>query len=122
MAAGQVTEAIALFRKSMAGPLCRRCAAPQLANALEAAGQRDSAIAQYELVLGGSDLGEIDMPLHQVRARYRLGELYAERGDRERAKEHLGRFIELWRDADPVLQPRVAEARRRLAELTAEGR
>ena len=122
IAAGQTSEAFALFRKSMASPLCRRCAAPHLAHALDAAGQRDSAIAVYQLVLGRMDLGEIDMPLHTAVAHSRLGELYAQRGDVEQAKEHLGRFIELWRDADPVLQPRVAEARRRLSELTGEGR
>jgi serine/threonine protein kinase len=30
------------------------------------------------------------------------------------------RFVELWRRADPVLQPQVAEVRRRLAEVTGE--
>jgi len=32
-----------------------------------------------------------------------------------------GRFMELWRDADPELQPQVEEARAALARLTEEG-
>ena len=31
-------------------------------------------------------------------------------------------FIELWKNADPELQPRVEDARRRIAELVAEPR
>jgi hypothetical protein len=41
-------------------------------------------------------------------------------GDRARAADYYSHFAELWRDADSDLQPRVAEARRRLATLTAE--
>jgi hypothetical protein len=51
---------------------------------------------------------------------YRLAELYEARGDRQRAAEHYGRFVTLWKDADPSLQPRVAEARRRLQGVTSE--
>jgi eukaryotic-like serine/threonine-protein kinase len=47
----------------------------------------------------------------------RLGQLHEARGDRARAAEHYRVFIELWRDADPELQPRVREARRRLVAL-----
>jgi hypothetical protein len=36
----------------------------------------------------------------------------------EKAAEHYRAFIELWKSADPELQPRMAEARRRLAKLT----
>jgi hypothetical protein len=37
--------------------------------------------------------------------------------DRPRASEPYRGFIELWQDADAELQPRVREARRRLAAL-----
>jgi hypothetical protein len=49
-----------------------------------------------------------------------LDELYEQRGDQARAADYYSQFAELWRGADPDLQPRVAEARRRLAALTAE--
>ena len=52
----------------------------------------------------------------------RLGELYAQRGDREKAALHLQKFIELWKDADPELQPQVAEAKRKLGEMVGEKR
>ncbi len=51
---------------------------------------------------------------------YRVGEVYEARGDRARAADYYSQFAELWRGADPGLQPRVTDARRRLAALTAE--
>lgn len=48
----------------------------------------------------------------------RLGQLYEAKGNAEKAAEHYRKFIDLWKNADAALQPRVAEARRRLAKLT----
>jgi hypothetical protein len=48
----------------------------------------------------------------------RLGELYDARKEREKAIAHYSKFVELWKDADPELQPKVAEVKRRLAELS----
>ena len=54
-----------------------------------------------------------------------LADLYIERGDDEKAVEVLSRFVDLWKDADDFLQPRVQEARdqidRLLAQRTREG-
>jgi tetratricopeptide (TPR) repeat protein len=50
----------------------------------------------------------------------RLGELYEERGNAEKALEYYGRFTELWKDADPELQPRVREIKQRMADLAGE--
>jgi hypothetical protein len=50
----------------------------------------------------------------------RLGELYEGRGDRKRAAEYYGRFVDLWKDADTELQPGVREIRQRLARLAQE--
>jgi serine/threonine-protein kinase len=52
----------------------------------------------------------------------RLGTLYEERGDREKALLYYDRLVDLWQNADPALQPRVEDARRRMAELVAEPR
>ncbi|MBL8980284.1 MAG: hypothetical protein JNM53_17865, partial [Gemmatimonadetes bacterium] len=49
-------------------------------------------------------------------------ELYEERGDKTRAIEHYTRLLDLWKDADPVLQPTVREIRGRLARLAGESR
>jgi hypothetical protein len=49
--------------------------------------------------------------------RKRLGELYEAKGDAQRAASNYLAFIELWKNADPELQPKVLEARQRLAHL-----
>lgn len=49
----------------------------------------------------------------------RLGELYEAKGDRAKAESYLSKFVELWKDADPGLQPKVKDAKDRLARLAA---
>jgi len=52
----------------------------------------------------------------------RLGEMYEERGQLDKAREYYGRFIDLWKNADAELQPIVREIRGRLTRLAQEGR
>ncbi len=52
----------------------------------------------------------------------RLAEFAESRGDRGAALGYYERFVDLWRDADPDMQPQVAGARQRIAALTAEPR
>jgi tetratricopeptide (TPR) repeat protein len=47
----------------------------------------------------------------------RLGELWQQKGDRQKALGYYLKFVDLWKNADPDLQPRVAEVRRRIARL-----
>ena len=42
------------------------------------------------------------------------------KGDRAKAIDALVKFTDLWKNADPELQPFVAEARRRIARLSAQ--
>jgi tetratricopeptide (TPR) repeat protein len=89
-----------------------------LARAFDRAGMADSAIARYELSLGFGDLLETqrqagEYPITLIR----LAERYDEKGDLEKAAGYYGRFIELWAEADPDLQPRVEAARLRLEEI-----
>jgi DNA-binding SARP family transcriptional activator/TolB-like protein len=83
------------------------------AEALRALGRDDEARAWY------ASLGEttIDMAIFAAPAQLRLAEIAEQKGDTARAARHYGRFIELWKDADPELRPEVDEARRRLARL-----
>jgi tetratricopeptide (TPR) repeat protein len=100
---------------------CAPCLPLELARAFDAAGQSDSAIAQYEAFIATpyyNRLLETD-PLALALAPERLGELYEARGDVARAAAHDQRFIALWANADPDLQPRVAQARQRLSALGA---
>jgi tetratricopeptide (TPR) repeat protein len=94
-----------------------------LAEAHAALGNFNEAIAQYDTLTGTYRLHDWDryrylqlLPL----AHERLGSLYLEVGDTVAAARHLAEFIELWKDADPELLPRVARAQRLLAQLGAE--
>lgn len=97
---------------------CRDCTLPHRARAFEALGQPDSAIAAYERFVSSTvwDRWTSDQ-LWLVSSHERLGALYAARGDRERAAGHYRRVLDLWRDADPELRPRVAAVGRRLSAL-----
>ena len=101
---------------------CSPCGAFSAGQMWEAAGVPDSAIAYYRL---GADRPELysneDPALYPVILR-RLGDLYEQRGDRAAAIEWYSRFVDLWHDADPDLQPVVREIRDRIARLTAEPR
>lgn len=85
----------------------------------EALGQPDSVIVRYETWMGRRQLrGRLaadadDLPT----ALERLGQLYDAKGDTENAALYYAQFVELWKDADPDLQPRVTAARARLEEI-----
>ena len=40
--------------------------------------------------------------------------------DRTKALEYYGRFVDLWKDADAELQPRVADVRKRINQTAEE--
>jgi tetratricopeptide (TPR) repeat protein len=46
-----------------------------------------------------------------------LAELYADQGRHDEAADHYARLLDLWRDAEPALQPRVEQVRRELLRL-----
>jgi tetratricopeptide (TPR) repeat protein len=119
-AEGRVDDALAALRLAEARRE-RLTALPELGAVLDQAGQHDSAIAVYERYLTRGWLGRHLMDgWHRARVVYRLGELYEARGDRERAIQRYGELVELWRTADPELQPAVQKARNRLAALRTE--
>ena len=51
--------------------------------------------------------------------RSRLGELYEAKGDITNAIKNYEEFVKLWKDADPELQPQVADIKARIARLRA---
>ncbi|UCC48864.1 MAG: tetratricopeptide repeat protein [Gemmatimonadota bacterium] len=114
-------DAIAEFRRADRGP-CPICLLPLLGQAYDLAEEPDSVVAIYERYLNTPWLGRLgDADWYALAGIYeRLAGLYELRGDRERAAQHYNRFIELWRDADPELQPRVQAARRALERLLQE--
>jgi tetratricopeptide (TPR) repeat protein len=121
MAEGRFMDAIREFQAFDAAPGgCVPCGLAALGQAFDRAGQQDSAIAVYERYITTPDLGRLgewrlgDDGTQLAPAHKRLGELYEQRGDREKAKHHYSRFVESWKDCDPDLMPAVVEVRRRL--------
>jgi tetratricopeptide (TPR) repeat protein len=101
---------------------CRPCNLVQIGQAFERLGEPDSARASYERYVGEYIPYPIGQDTDMAFALRRLGELSEQVGDRARALEWYGQFVDLWKDADAELQPRVQEARRRMAELAGEPR
>ena len=126
LAERKTQEAMAELRKGDIAPdgpatECTVCLPLYLGRAFDAANQPDSAIVEYEKYLATPWAFRFDelldasvLPsLHE-----RLGQLYEAKGNVDKAAEHYREFIELWKNADAELQPRVAAARARLYKLT----
>ena len=78
----------------------------------------DSAVAAGESYLAVTHvqrLGQDAVFLPGIRQR--LGEMYEAKGNLEKALEHYQAFVELWKDADPELQPRVRDVRGRVERI-----
>ena len=97
---------------------CLACVEMRVGRAFDFANLADSAIVHWERFIAAPYITR-----YQVDASYlpgvrkRLGELYEGKGDVQRAATNYLAFIELWKNADPELQPKVQEARQRLARL-----
>ena len=93
-----------------------------MSRGFDLAGQTDSAIVYYEqlaeLPFRSLQWDHIALPA----AYRRLGELYEERDDLDKAIEYYSEFVDLWQDADEELQPIVRDIRNRIARLTGEPR
>src|SRR5207248_729878 len=110
-------EAIAAFQAADVGA-CTLCALPPLAHAYDLAGQSDSALAVFERYLATDYFDRAAVDQTYLAGTYkRLGELYDAKGDVERSRHYYARFVDLWKSADPALQPKVTQVRRRLAAL-----
>jgi serine/threonine protein kinase/Tfp pilus assembly protein PilF len=86
-----------------------------LAQAYFKSGDLENARKLYEkitaLTTGRARYGDI-----YARSYYKLGIIAEQKGDKAAAREHYGKFLGLWKDADPGL-PEVVDARKRLAGL-----
>ena len=124
LAEGKADSAIAYFRRGdreadgLPSSSCSICTPLFIGLAFDRGGHADSARAylrQYVEMNGTAHSG-VDR-FYLAPALYRLGELYESAGDVKSATEYYGRFVDLWKNADPELQPRVAEARKRIDRL-----
>jgi eukaryotic-like serine/threonine-protein kinase len=102
---------------------CTACALPLMAMNYDMAGQPDSAIAMYDRYVkspGRLDRAIIDA-LFLTGSYKRLGELLEAKGDTKGALENYEQALRLWKNADPELQPRVSEIRKRVERLRRAG-
>jgi len=121
LAEGRYAEAIPVLRGADRAYGCDICEDRAVATAFALAGQPDSAVVYYERYLAPKQLWRaFEDASWRAWTLERLGQLYDESGDLEQAAGYYGMFIELWRDADPELQPRVRAAQARLDEIVRE--
>ena len=128
-AEGKALEAVDYYRRSDRlpdGPVvpCTFCLSIGLSRSFDRAGVVDSAIKYYELYATTYDFDRNGLdPLFLAITVKRLGELYEQKGDREKAARYYQSFVNLWKNADAEFQPQVAEVRRKLSRLAdVEGR
>jgi serine/threonine-protein kinase len=80
---------------------------------LQRAGRDDEALGWFQSI---AERAAYEL-VYLAPAHLRQAEIYDRRGNRTQAAQHYTRFIELWREADPELQPVVDDARTKLARL-----
>ena len=118
--AGDLAGAAELY-DSLERSVCTACGLFWKGFLLETAGDRAGAIAAWERylsrgwhvrhILNADGLGSV---LES------LGRMHDEVGNPEQAAIYYAQFVELWQDADPELQPRVAAAQARLEDIVRE--
>ncbi|HSG80681.1 MAG TPA: tetratricopeptide repeat protein [Gemmatimonadota bacterium] len=119
--AGRADEAVQQVRLADRGA-CSMCVLPAMGLIYDLGGQTDSVVAIYERYLDTPWLYRLASADWWALASVyeRLAGIYELRGDREQAMQYYSRFIELWKDADPELRPRVEAAQAALERLAAE--
>jgi eukaryotic-like serine/threonine-protein kinase len=96
---------------------------PLMARAYEMLNMPDSAMVSYERLVTTPQYFRLrNDALYLASSLVRLGELYEARGDRTRAIEYYSRFVDLWKNADPDLQPRVRAVKAKVETLAAGAR
>ncbi len=122
LAEGKYDEALKRFHAADVGEDgapqgCEDCAYFNYARVFDRSGQKDSALVYYTRYLSISPARRGQDWLSLAHTERRLGELYEERKDRPSAITHYSAFVDLWKNADPELQPQVAAVKSRLADL-----
>jgi hypothetical protein len=98
---------------------CQVCDLPQLARSYDLGGatgfgdRRSTNATSTTMAPTAVETDAIYLPGAQAPGRVVRGE-----GATRKAIEHYRTFIDLWKNADPVLQPKVTDAKQRVAALT----
>jgi tetratricopeptide (TPR) repeat protein len=118
MAAGRPAAAVERLRQPAADPVHAIYFLPDLGDAHERAGRPDLAIEAFEWYVTFRHARRLHrVPGHLGPVLLRLGALHEAAGDTARAVERYGQLADLWRDADPEVQPAVQYAERRIGAL-----
>jgi tetratricopeptide (TPR) repeat protein len=97
---------------------CAICVEVRVGRAYDLANLPDSAIVHWERYISMPYSGRSGIDATYLAAvRKRLGELYESKGATQRAATNYLAFIDLWKNADPEVQPKVQELRQRVARL-----
>ena len=97
---------------------CSICLLDDIGETWDRRGVADSAIFYLEKYLETPMYGRAGMDASSKPLMLkRLGELYEGKGEVGKAAEYYREFVTLWEGAEPRLQPKVAEVRRRLSRL-----
>ncbi|HEY5544828.1 MAG TPA: protein kinase [Gemmatimonadaceae bacterium] len=115
-AEGRYDDAIREFQATDPGG-CLECILPDIALAYDQAGNADSAMALLTRFTEGRAMPVGTRATWLPYSLKRLGELHDAKGDIDKAVSYYAQFVELWKDADPELQPQVQKARDRMREL-----
>ena len=112
LAEGKPREAEPSLREAADADRCTICALPDLARAYQAEGKPEAAVIAYERYLTTPWFWRYEVDAPELGwAMVRLGELYDARGETGRASAVRARLLQLWRRADPELQPVVTAMR-----------
>ena len=104
-AEGRWDEALRAYREWYDESACARCGLYELARMYDQMGEQDSARVIGERAVTNLGLYRVFDDTWSLAGAYkRVGELYEQRGDTAKARTYYGRFVDLWKDADPVLQ------------------
>ena len=119
---GKGREALTAFHRARERGSCSNCGFFEMGQSYEMLNMPDSALAEYAQAVETpfSDGSLDERSNNEARAFRRLGVLYDQKGDKQKALDYYGRFVARWRDADPELQPQVKEAKARMAVLAGE--
>jgi Flp pilus assembly protein TadD len=104
------------------GPVgdCARCGDRDLGRAYDLASMPDSAIFYWERYLNEATARGPGVDGGYLAGIYkRLGELHEAKGETKKAATYYVSFLDLWKNADPELQPKVQDVKRRLAAIQA---
>ncbi|MBP1610739.1 MAG: serine/threonine protein kinase with repeat, partial [Acidobacteria bacterium] len=98
LAKGRVGEAIECFELSR--NLESRYPKEPLARAFRKLGKLQDAAHMYKEIIAQYSLSGVLLQ-HWILAHYELAKIYSEMGDLQNAKEYYGKFLGIWKDADP---------------------